>query len=868
MVGTARALALCSLVASACSGVQGARGVPEVGTRTSALSLPGHGPLVVGVLTNFPSGGLPDTGNINLFDPQAPTDFPSVSEFISGDEIAAGDLDGDGIAEIVRGASSPSGVGAGQFFIVDQQGLLRDPADFGFTGINALNQFSYAFGDKVAVGDVNGDGIGDIIIGVQTGTTPTGELFALTKAGSPSIDSNVLSNLGFTPGGGLIVCDVDHDGFDDVIVAPGFRKYSGRTGQITNYPLDSTGHIPQFFSGDKLACGDLNNDGFADVIVAHAAGSVPGTSEIDVFTDPSLAPITFFNNGIQPDFEASDEIAAGDIDGDGFAEIAIGHIPPTPNGGGPIFNGPFELFSAPGKSAPTVPQFFPVFRGGEKIAIPHIPGQLTSTTFTVPYVVQAILYQPPFDKSASNYATTSTISTSTSWGFSNSQGVFVAEKSGYASGGFSFTATQTDADTVTTTTTNSAGDGIHRGDTFCADPTTVCDASKDPDHTADQYVILFGATGHKDNLGNGQPSFILDLGTGTVRRFTVAQLQGLAKTPQDLTVFCSGGQCDADAQNIAQTFIQPSDAQQLVAADPYISGMAIDQHPERFEPACQTAGSCNSPESVFVDSRPAVPSTAADTTITLSHLQGNGSSVSSGSSTGLSMNVALFGVGVNASMTFNDVTTTSNFTAESASVTLENSSHCEKGTVNFWLDKAFGSFLWTTNLENACTTQPMKTMSFEDPSGWQMLQGNGTIALSNQAVSGDHSFLITASSGGWTPMASTPLSSSLLRSAATSTNLATVSFALEIPTAQPNPFWIGAAQMYITSPTANIFNAYMGQVELTGLPQGQFDRLEFTIPSNALPALSADNPDVSFTIVLNVNGGTTGWLIDDLQIGS
>jgi hypothetical protein len=416
-----------------------------------------------------------------------------------------------------------------------------------------------------------------------------------------------------------------------------------------------------------------------------------------------------------------------------------------------------------------------------------------------------------------------------------------------------------------TQTTDSAGDGIHRGDTFCADPNTPCDPTLDPDHTADQFVILLGADGQVNQFGSGPPTLKVDLSTGSLRRFTVAELQRLAQDPQDLTVFCNSQGCDEDKKTLAPTFIKTADAQQLLAMDPYFAHEQLDQHPERFEPACKTAGTCASPERLTVDSKPASPATAADPTVSETHLQGNGSESSNGSSTGLKEDLTIFGIGGTTSITYEDVTTVSNFTSQSASVTFENSSHCEKGTVDLWLDKSFGSFLWVTHLENACQQQPMQTMSFEALADWQ-IQGGGAATLSAQRVTGDHAFSISAQ--GWTPVVSIPLGSALLRGAATSTNLAAVSFALSIPTNQPNPFWIGAAQMYISAPSANIYNAYMGQVELTPLPEGQFVRLGFTIPDYALHALTENHPDVSFTIVLNVNAGTSGWLVDDLSIGN
>src|SRR6185503_1683391 len=50
-----------------------------------------------------------------------------------------------------------------------------------------------------------------------------------------------------------------------------------------------------------------------------------------------------------------------------------------------------------------------------------------------------------------------------------------------------------------------------------------------------------------------------------------------------------------------------------------------------------------------------------------------------------------------------------------------------------------------------------------------------------------------------------------------------------LPTQQPNPFWYGAVQMYVSVPSLNIFNAYLGQVELTGLPVNKWQTIAFQL---------------------------------------
>jgi hypothetical protein len=69
------------------------------------------------------------------------------------------------------------------------------------------------------------------------------------------------------------------------------------------------------------------------------------------------------------------------------------------------------------------------------------------------------------------------------------------------------------------------------------------------------------------------------------------------------------------------------------------------------------------------------------------------------------------------------------------------------------------------------------------------------------------------------------------------------------------------------APAPIAFASFSPRSPASAPPEGQFNRIEFTIPSSALPPITGDNADVTFTIVLNVNAGTSGWLVDDLEIG-
>jgi hypothetical protein len=94
---------------------------------------------------------------------------------------------------------------------------------------------------------------------------------------------------------------------------------------------------------------------------------------------------------------------------------------------------------------------------------------------------------------------------------------------------------------------------------------------------------------------------------------------------------------------------------------------------------------------------------------------------------------------------------------------------------------------------------------------------------------------------------------------------AAASVDLFIPGNQPNGFWLGALQMYLTCPSANVFNQYIGQVELTGEPQGHYSTLRFPLPSATRSTLAQPLDDCAFSLALNVNATGQAWLLDNLR---
>jgi hypothetical protein len=93
-----------------------------------------------------------------------------------------------------------------------------------------------------------------------------------------------------------------------------------------------------------------------------------------------------------------------------------------------------------------------------------------------------------------------------------------------------------------------------------------------------------------------------------------------------------------------------------------------------------------------------------------------------------------------------------------------------------------------------------------------------------------------------------------------------VSVDLFVPSSQPNPYWTGALQLFLTCPSRAVYNQYVGQVELTGKPQNQYSTLRYALPSGLADALRKAADDCRFSLALNVNPTGRTWLLDNLRL--
>jgi hypothetical protein len=191
--------------------------------------------------------------------------------FLGGVRVAVGDINQDGSPDII---TAPGPGGGPDLRVWDgRSGAL----------IREFSAYSPAFvgGVNLAVGDVNGDGVPDIITGADAGGGPEVKAFSGTD-GSVLMDF-LAYDARFTGGVRVAAGDVDADGKAEVITAPGpgggpdVRVFAGNGALVREF----LAYDPHFLGGVYVAAGDVNGDGHADIITGPGTGGGPN---VEVFS--------------------------------------------------------------------------------------------------------------------------------------------------------------------------------------------------------------------------------------------------------------------------------------------------------------------------------------------------------------------------------------------------------------------------------------------------------------------------------------------------------------------------------------------------------------------------------------------------------
>lgn len=329
--------------------------VDTSGGATMDVNGDGYADAVIGA-PNYSSG----TGRVYIFvggsggiSASAATtiDSPDFKGNFGVSVASAGDVNGDGYGDVIVGANKVSTSGGSQagrayVFLGSSSGLPTTPSST-LDGSTANGQFGFSV---AGVGDLNGDGYGDLLVGEPgaasgdgRATVFVGSASGTTTTGTPIASPSAGSGFGWSVAG---AGDVNGDALGDAVV--GAYNYGSGTGRAYVFAGGSSGlpSVPSTtiaapasggsFGASVAGAGDVNGDGYMDVAIGASQlssasgaayvfeGGTTGVATVPSVTLPAPASGQYFGNTVA---------GIGDVNSDGYSDVAVS----APNGNGTVF---------------------------------------------------------------------------------------------------------------------------------------------------------------------------------------------------------------------------------------------------------------------------------------------------------------------------------------------------------------------------------------------------------------------------------------------------------------------------------------------------------------------------------------------------